>query len=234
MPWLQLAGLAAGAYSAYRSRKAAEDAQRREIEGQHSANQANFQFQRESWENDRYNYKHRHQWEVDDLRSAGLNPILSAKFGGSSLPPSSAVPSAVNPRKGSTANRIQSMMTAKQISLVGAQINNIKADTQEKLARANTEGYRQNHLTAQVDYLIQQQKQSRAQTGQLVSQKQLNDIQIEILNVTKHYQKAKPYLDEVARLVKAGVSIVLIKKFLAKNGIHVLGKLGERGIKKMF
>lgn len=31
-------------------------------------------------------YKHRHQWEVADLRKAGLNPILSAKFGGGGSP----------------------------------------------------------------------------------------------------------------------------------------------------
>ncbi|UPW41751.1 DNA pilot protein [Peromfec virus RodF7_16] len=29
------------------------------------------------------NYQHRHQWETDDLRAAGLNPILSANSGGS-------------------------------------------------------------------------------------------------------------------------------------------------------
>jgi len=33
-----------------------------------------------------------HQREVEDLRKAGLNPILSAKLGGSSTPPGSAAP----------------------------------------------------------------------------------------------------------------------------------------------
>jgi hypothetical protein len=136
MSFTALATAAATAYSAYQASKR----QKQEISGQISANQQNFDFQREGWENDRYNYKHRHQWEVEDLRKAGLNPILSAKFGGTALPPTSAKPSAENPYKGSTANELNRHMTAKQISLVGAQIENIKADTAKKAAEAGKTG----------------------------------------------------------------------------------------------
>jgi len=44
-----------------------------------------------------------HQREVEDLRKAGLNPILSAKYGGSSTPMGS-VASLVNPYKDAPAN----------------------------------------------------------------------------------------------------------------------------------
>lgn len=223
MAWGVIAGAAASAYSAYLARKS----QKEEIVGQTSANQANFDFQRESWENDRFNYKHRHQWEVDDLRKANLNPVLSAKFGGATLPPSSATPSAQNPHKGQTANTINRMMTAKQISLVGAQIDNINADTQQKIAQAGTEGFKQTQLSAQADSLIQAAKESKQTVKNLVTERELKEMQREILNVTKHYEKAKPYLDVVERLVKAGVSIFVIKKFLAKNGLRI----GKAGIK---
>ena len=33
-----------------------------------------------------------HQYEVEDLRAAGLNPILSAKYGGAHTPPGAAAP----------------------------------------------------------------------------------------------------------------------------------------------
>ena len=38
-------------------------------------------------------YKHRHQWQVSDLRAAGLNPILSADQGTGAMPGQGATPS---------------------------------------------------------------------------------------------------------------------------------------------
>lgn len=59
-----IAGLAASAYSAHQSNKA------------NKANQEDAQaFTTEQLQN-------RHQWEVEDLRKAGLNPVLSAGGGG--------------------------------------------------------------------------------------------------------------------------------------------------------
>ena len=43
---------------------------------------ASYASSREQMEHQKEMYKHRHQWEVEDLRKAGLNPILSSKFGG--------------------------------------------------------------------------------------------------------------------------------------------------------
>lgn len=44
---------------------------------------ANRQLQDDAQDFSRDSYKHRHQWEVADLRKAGLNPVLSANAGGS-------------------------------------------------------------------------------------------------------------------------------------------------------
>lgn len=57
--------------------------------GQQAANAANIALSREQmdWQERMSNTAHRR--EVEDLRAAGLNPILSAKFGGASTPPGS-------------------------------------------------------------------------------------------------------------------------------------------------
>lgn len=84
------------------------------------AAEAQMAFQRES-------LKNRHQWETEDLRKAGLNPILSANSGapgasGASYQPQNALAGAADAAGKGTANAVM--------------IANMKADTAQKLANA--------------------------------------------------------------------------------------------------
>lgn len=65
-----------------------------------------------------------HQREVADLKAAGLNPMLSAKLGGSSTPPGA---SAV--MQNSNAAGINSALAAANVANVKAQTEKVEADT---------------------------------------------------------------------------------------------------------
>lgn len=86
------------------------------------------------------NYKHRYQWAVDDMRAAGLNPILAATNGiGGSISGASAASVGMSDI-GSTMNSARSASAAERQAknaehLAGSQIdkNNAEADSTRQL-----------------------------------------------------------------------------------------------------
>lgn len=91
-------------------------------------NAAEAQKQRD-WEE--YMYKNRHQFEVTDLLAAGLNPVLSAKFGGGNVPTGAAAVAHSNPDV-VKAQKLQAYSqvaaTAKQIALMSAELKKMEAE----------------------------------------------------------------------------------------------------------
>lgn len=73
---------------------------RSSAKGQAEANEANLAIARENIAFQREGMQNRHQWEVEDLRKAGLNPILSANSGGPIGMGSSAVMQNTRPNRG--------------------------------------------------------------------------------------------------------------------------------------
>lgn len=90
--------------------------------------------------------KNRHQWEVDDLRSAGLNPILSAggtpSIGGAAK---ADVPDSAKDISSGIANAIQAQLAEAQVKNINEQTKTNK--TQQDLNKAAT-------VSAQADSIL--------------------------------------------------------------------------------
>jgi len=74
-------------------------------------------------------YENRYQWQMEDMRRAGLNPILSYKTGAGGAG-SVSMPQTSVPDLGATAR--QSRTARQQIRLQDVQIDNTRADTKLK------------------------------------------------------------------------------------------------------
>lgn len=93
-------------------------------------NASNRSSAREANEHNMHNYKNRHQWEVADLKAAGLNPMLSANAGGAvgSAPAASAPSNSMG----------EGISTALQARRLSAEIEAIKSQTAK--TQAETQG----------------------------------------------------------------------------------------------
>ena len=89
--------------------------------------------QQRDWEEEMSNTAYQRQ--VKDMQKAGLNPALMYGGVGSSgaSTPNASAPSSVSPQSGGLSDLFGPIM---DMALLGAQIKNIKADTEEKLAGA--------------------------------------------------------------------------------------------------
>jgi hypothetical protein len=107
------------------------------FKGQTDTNAANVALGREQMDFQERLSNTAYQRQVEDMKAAGLNPMLAYLKGGGASTPSGAMPQVQNPYlAGSTSGyqAAQTQVSNKQVGKVGAEIENVDADTIKKRA----------------------------------------------------------------------------------------------------
>lgn len=165
-----------------------------------------------------------HAREVRDLRRAGLNPILSAKYGGSSTP--SGATATTSAPSGSTASRqaahsqdeigpaistalqtrrlhqeiknleAQEALTRTQQTKVQAEIPNVTTDTEHKKLKLTTEERLASKLGAETNESIERLKNLASQKNLTDAQKAKAEKEAEVLVEELKYLRQQRRIDE--------------------------------------
>jgi hypothetical protein len=163
-----------------------------------------------------YQLKNRHQWEVEDLKSAGLNPVLSA--GGTPSIGSSAQANVINPMD----SALQAASTAIDLKQKKETVELTK-NQQEKTMADSSKAWADTELSnALKQTQFEQQLKTRNENELIDLQKNLTAYQ----SAGAKYDAVNKYYSTFGARNDAHVNQLLYKAGTSAKAIETLGKLG--------
>lgn len=119
----------------------------------------------QAWKRQKRVLQNRIQWQVADMKAAGINPILAAQgaFGGGAPSVAQTQIPQSNVSRGASAGA-EAALKGAQVGQTKASANALTSDAQLKTTQAVTEGVRQLQIEAQANQNYAQEELLRAQT----------------------------------------------------------------------
>ena len=182
MPWGEIIGAAIGAGASLLGARSQNREARRAAERQIAVQ--------------RYNYKHRYQWTMDDMRAAGLNPILAYQTGVGGSPGGSTY-SPVNVGAAATTGAMQGVNSAAAARRAGLERDNIRADTVKKRSEGWTADNLGRRYIEETKQLRKQQKLTDQQIMNMVRQYQIMGADLASANALERLYRKNPQLREI-------------------------------------
>lgn len=192
------------------------------IFGTKMTNDANAKEAGKSREFTKEQLQNQHQWEVADLRKAGLNPMLSANKGAGVGSSAQAVMQAPNVDGLDEKNLMSSAMAWKNLN---AQLDNLRADTDQK--KSTTQSNSENLQTQNSTQLANQSSAKAQQSLARLYEEQRRGVALENDKqqvVKAGYDAAAPFVERAVQTLQNSAKAAADKKHTFKkyqqNPVH--------------
>jgi hypothetical protein len=177
MAWGAIAAAGISAAASILGGREANDATRQSTEAQ-------IAFQREGMQN-------RYQWTMNDMRRAGLNPILAYQQGGGSAMPGASY-QAINEMEGvgdAVNSAYQNMRIEQEMKNMQETNKNIAADTQKK--RDESDLIKTQQYLSNVDAILKSEQARYTRATSAVNEMTVHQIEAQIRILREQYQQAR-------------------------------------------
>lgn len=156
-------------------------------------------------------YKHRYQWEMDDMKAAGMNPMLAS---GAAPPGPSSGGSAVGSDidlSGALSSGLQLQRTESDLKTAGLQRENILSDSASKISQAELNAQLKDESVARAAKLVEETGKVRAETSSASAkafQDQADALRRQTIGPKTFYSDIVESVGRSAQTLKKGLGLL--------------------------